>query len=110
MDKKIKIQAAIDALPNVSGGNWWCEELGCGYLFSDPSGSVKIAKYVDGGSAEERAANKSLLSAARELAEEVLRLRELLTKAGHVVGALQGGVPCEDDIEFIRCSIEGEGL
>ena len=50
------------------------------------------------------------LEAARELAEEVVRLRELLTKAGHVVGCLQGGVPCEDDIEFIRCSIEGEGL
>jgi hypothetical protein len=70
-----KIQAALDALPNVTGGDWWCEETGCGYLFSDPVGNMKIAKYVDGGSVEERAANKSLLSAARELAEEVVRLR-----------------------------------
>ena len=93
MNDRQKIQAAIDALPNVTGGNWWCEETGCGYLFNDSVGNVKIAKYVDGGSAEERIANKALLSAARDLAEEVVRLRGGVHAAIETILTLAGGEP-----------------
>ena len=92
MTKQQKIQSAIDALPNATG-DWWVEERGCGFLFSDPVGSVNIAKYVDGGSLEEMEANKILLSAARDLAEEVVRLQGGIHEAIETIITLIGGGP-----------------
>jgi hypothetical protein len=107
MGKKVKIQAAIDALKMTTPGDWWADDFND---LRDGVGTFPIARDIGGSTGAQESANRKVIAAARELAEEVVRLRELLTKAGHVVGALQGGVPCEDDIEFIRCSIEGEGL
>ena len=69
------IERALKALPNATGGEWWVDDRG--ELLSDPVGSVKIAKFVDGANPEQREANKTILAAARELAEEVVRLRRV---------------------------------
>jgi hypothetical protein len=76
MDKKAKIQAALDALPNATDGDWWIDDHR-GEMHNDPIGSVKLAKQVDGGNLKQREANRKVISAARDLAEEVIRLREL---------------------------------
>jgi hypothetical protein len=80
MDKKAKIQAAIDALPNATGGDWWIDDHR-GEMHNDPIGSVKLAKQVDGGNLQQRDANRKVISAARDLAEEVVRLRGLVKDA-----------------------------
>ena len=52
MDKKAKIQAALDALPNATDGDWWIDDHR-GEMHNDPIGSVKlkIVRPVFGSSA-----------------------------------------------------------
>jgi hypothetical protein len=64
MTREQKIQAAIDALPRATGGDWW---EACGKY---------LKKWVGGNNARERGANATLIAAAKDLAEEVVRLRE----------------------------------
>ena len=85
MNKQQRIQAAIDALPNATGGEWkprkthteldlWCIDWS--------EAQEEVAENVYGE------ANATLIAAAKDLAEEVLRLRE-------VVVAHEGGKPDE---------------
>ena len=78
MNRAAKIQAAIDALPHATGGEWWCDHH---ELLNDPIGSVKIAGYVSGMNPQQAEAHRKLLSAAKDLAEEVVRLRGLVKEA-----------------------------
>lgn len=75
MDKDRKIQAALDVLSLCAPGDWWCDHH---ELLNDAIGNVKIAKYVSGWSQQQTDAHRVLLSAARDLAEEVVRLRKEL--------------------------------
>lgn len=68
-----RINEAIKALPESTPGDWWCD--GRGEMHNDAMGSVKLAKDVSGGNPPQRDANRKLLSAARDLAIEVERLR-----------------------------------
>jgi hypothetical protein len=80
MTRAEKIQAAIDALPNATGGDW--KPDGRVGALSNEDGNVPLAfpitqlrrKNPDG---DDIRANLTLISAARELAEEVVRLRWL---------------------------------
>lgn len=104
LQRVAKIDRALEALPQCTAGDWWCDRGG--ELHNDPIGSVKLAKYVDGGNPQQRAANRALLSAAKELAEEVRELRELLVRAGRIVGCLRGNVPCELELRQLSADIE----
>lgn len=90
MTKQQKIQSAIDALPNATGGNWWIDDRG--EMHNDPIGR-KLAKQVDGHSPKSRDANRRLISAARDLAEEVVRLRGGIHEAIETILTLIGGEP-----------------
>lgn len=82
-----KINKALEALPQATGGDWGCSASG--ELLSDPIGSVKIAKYVSGMHAAQAGANRCLLEAARELAEEVVRLRGLVQQLETDIAAIR---------------------
>jgi hypothetical protein len=84
MTRAEKIQAAIDALPNATGGEWAISHspnYGGEHFFEGPDGEeYEVGPALLGGSTEDsvaRAADATLISAARELAEEVVRLRWL---------------------------------
>lgn len=79
MDKKTKIQAAIDALNMSTPGDWWIDDRGD--LFPDPVGTFVLGRGVGGGTKLWDASNRKVIEAARELAEEVVRLRGLVKEA-----------------------------
>jgi hypothetical protein len=72
-----KIARALEALPLTTPGDWWVDDRG--EMHNDPVGNVKLAKCVDGHSLVGRDANRALLSAAQELAYEVIALRAELS-------------------------------
>jgi hypothetical protein len=90
MTRAEKIQAAIDALPNATGGDW--KPDGRVGALSNEDGNVPLAfpitqlrrKNPDG---DDIRANLTLISAARELAEEVVLLRGLVE--AHQSGSLE---------------------
>lgn len=78
MNRATKIEKALAALPQTTPGDWWADDRGD--LHSAPMGNVRVASRVDGHSPEGRTANRRLIEASRELAEEVLRLRKEVLK------------------------------
>jgi hypothetical protein len=96
MTRAEKIQAAIDALPNATGGDW--KPDGRVGALSNEDGNVPLAfpitqlrrKNPDG---DDIRANLTLISAARELAEEVVRLRGGVRAAIETILTLIGGEP-----------------
>ena len=107
MNKQQRIQAAIDALPNATGGEWrqepWTvvdDETGSSVL-TGPAGVHRDRKIIVDVNERlpEHTANATLIAAAKDLAEEVVRLRELLRNGGRitrVVGADMPGPGCRD--------------
>lgn len=67
MNKQQKIQAALDALPNATGGEW-CIGRG-GDIFTAMIPGPMVAQNAM------FPADRALISAAKELAEEVVRLQ-----------------------------------
>lgn len=86
-----KIQAAIDAVAMTTPGDWWID--GRGELLNDGMGNFKLGKGVGGGAPLWDAANRKVIAASRELAEEVVRLRALVKESFE-----EGTVP--DDTGF----------
>lgn len=80
MNKKDKIQRALDALPQTTPGDWWVGDNDWA-LHNDPMGSVKVARDISGLTKEERKANWRVIETSRELAQEVLDLRNKLNVA-----------------------------
>jgi hypothetical protein len=100
MTRAEKIQAAIDALPNATGGEWAISHspnYGGEHFFEGPDGEeYEVGPALLGGSTEDsvaRAADATLISAARELAEEVVRLRGGVRAAIETILTLIGGEP-----------------
>jgi hypothetical protein len=94
MTRAEKIQAAIDALPNATGGEWAISHspnYGGEHFFEGPDGEeYEVGPALLGGSTEDsvaRAADATLISAARELAEEVVRLRKVVGNLWKVIPA-----------------------
>jgi hypothetical protein len=78
MTKQQKIQAALDAVAMTTPGDWWVDEFND---LKDGVGNFPLARDV-GSSADARSeADRKVIAASRELAEEVLRLRALVKKA-----------------------------
>jgi hypothetical protein len=75
MNKQHKIQAALDALKMTTPGDWWVDDFSD---LKDGVGEFTIARDVDGSTGAQESANRKVIAASRELAEEVLRLREEL--------------------------------
>ena len=101
MTKQQRIQAAIDALPHASTGDWrkrltsdplqpqdmWCID------WTDDHEEVAEGVYGE--------ANATILEAAEDLAEEVVRLRALVKEAfgkGFFHGHRDGGCQSWDDV------------
>jgi hypothetical protein len=83
MTRAEKIQAAIDALPNATGGKWLPD--GRVSVCTAGGAPVRFAYKIFSPSTEDEeaereqiAANLALASAAKELAEEVVRLRRIV--------------------------------
>ena len=93
MTRTEKIQAAIDALPNATGGDWVIDSShNIRTPISTAEKHVAMVNFNHSGdlrdvSGEEHSANAALISAARELAEEVVRLRGLVE--AHQSGSLE---------------------
>ena len=77
MTRRQKIQAAIDALPNATGGEWGicASKTDCPGLFR------KETNYFCFGPGVGTERDQAILSAAKDLAEEVVRLRGLVKAA-----------------------------
>lgn len=85
-----KIQAALDALKTTTPGDWWVDDRGD--IHNDPVGTVCIGMIGDGAPLWYKS-NCKVIAASRELAEEVLRLREMVRdayRAGHCDGGDAG--------------------
>lgn len=99
MNRAAKIQAAIDALPYATGGEW---EIDTSRNIRTPIGTsekhVAMVNYNHSGdsrdvSGDEHSANATLIAASKDLAEEVVRLRGLVKEAyreGHYDGGDEG--------------------
>jgi hypothetical protein len=104
MTRAEKIQAAIDALPNATGGDWKPDgrvgivRTKAGYVnFAFPIMQLRRT-HPDG---DDIRANLALASAAKDLAEEVVRLRALVREAfekGFFHGHRDGGCQRWDDV------------
>jgi hypothetical protein len=99
MTRAEKIQAAIDALPNATGGDWVIDSShNIRTPISTAEKHVAMVNFNHSGdsrdvSGEEHSANAALISAARELAEEVVRLRGGVRAAIETILTLIGGEP-----------------
>ena len=74
MNRTAKIQAAIDALPHATGGEWTISEA-CLYSDHDGRRAFISTAPINGE------ANATLITASKDLAEEVVRLRGLVKEA-----------------------------
>lgn len=84
MTKQQRIQAAIDALPNATGGEWAIDtSRNIRTPISTSEKHIAMVNFNHSGDArdvsgEEHSANATLIAAAKDLAEEVLQLRQEL--------------------------------
>lgn len=100
-----KIQAALDALKMTTPGDWWVDDRG--ELLNDPMGNFKLGRNVGGGAPLWDAANRKVIAASRELAEEVLRLR-MLVKDAFKEGYEQAAGEEPSEAMWTRCWVPSE--
>lgn len=75
-----KVEAALAAVEMTTPGDWWVDDRGT--LHNDPVGNFCLGRDVGGNSALWGSANRAVISASRELAYEVIRLRTKLKEHG----------------------------
>jgi len=85
MNKQHKIQAALDAVAMATPGDWLVDDFND---LKDGVGEFPIARDVGGTTGTQEAANRKVIAASRELAEEVVELRSMLATAGVIVSGL----------------------
>jgi hypothetical protein len=112
MTSQQKVQAAIDALPHATGGEWAASEYGSSDVWvrlpvtGVPYPHAIALQYTSGRDGpvlakEQQAANATLIAASKDLAEEVVRLRALVKEAfgkGFFHGHRDGGCQSWDDV------------